>query len=262
MSYQSLEIDISRQVARVWMNRPELHNAFDETLIRELTEAFTQLEGDSGVRVIVLGGRGKSFSAGADLNWMKRAAAYTIEENLRDARALANMLKTIDCMSKPTVARVHGAALGGGTGLVSVCDIAIASAQASFATTEVKLGIIPGAISPYVGAAIGERAVRRYFLTAERFDAQEAHRLGMVHEVCAPDALDAHIEQVVASLLAGGPKAQAAAKDLIRAVVNRPVDDALIDDTSARIANIRATPEAKDGISAFLEKRKPGWVDQ
>jgi methylglutaconyl-CoA hydratase len=262
MNYQTLDIETRNQVAHVWMNRPEMHNAFDETLIAELTNAFEKLDADAAVRVVVLGGRGKSFSAGADLNWMKRAASYTVDENLRDARALAKMLKTINLLSKPTVARVQGAALGGGTGLTTACDIAIASTQASFATTEVKFGIIPGAISPYVIAAIGSRAARRYFLTAERFDAQEAQRIGMVHEVCAPEALDDRVNQIVSSLLVAGPKAQAAAKDLIRAVVYRPVDDAVIADTSARIANIRAAPEAREGIGAFLAKRKPSWVTE
>jgi methylglutaconyl-CoA hydratase len=210
--------------------------------------------------VVVLGGRGKSFSAGADLNWMKRAASYTVEENLRDARALAQMLKTINRLSKPTLARVQGAALGGGTGLTTACDIAIASTQASFATTEVKFGIIPAAISPYVIAAIGARMASRYFLTAERFDAAQAHRIGMVHEVCAPEALDDRVNEMVEALLAGGPMAQNAAKDLIRAVVDRAVDDTVIEDTARRIAHLRATPEARDGIGAFLEKRKPNWL--
>jgi methylglutaconyl-CoA hydratase len=260
MDYQTLEIETRNRVATVWMNRPEVHNAFDESLIRELTQAFERLDRDEAVRVVVLGGRGKSFSAGADLNWMKRAASYTVEQNLRDARALAQMLKTINRLSKPTVARVQGAALGGGTGLTTACNIAIASTQASFATTEVKFGIIPAAISPYVIAAIGSRMANRYFLTAERFDAVEAHRIGMVHEVCAPEALDDRLDEIVGALLAGGPMAQNAAKNLIRAVVHRPVDDAVIEDTAQRIANLRATPEARDGIGAFLEKRKPGWL--
>lgn len=258
MNYQTLEIEMYQQVATVWMNRPALHNAFDERLIRELTEAFKRLDRDDAVRVVVLGGRGKSFSAGADLNWMKRAAGYTVEENLHDARALAHLLKTINRLSKPTVARVQGAALGGGTGLTTACDMAIASTQASFATTEVKFGIIPAAISPYVIAAIGSRMASRYFLTAEHFDAVEAHRIGMVHEVCAPEALDERIDAIVGALLTGGPLAQHAAKELIR--VHRPVADAVIEDTAQRIANLRATPEAKEGIGAFLEKRKPSWI--
>jgi methylglutaconyl-CoA hydratase len=260
MNYQTLEIETRDRVAYVWMNRPDVHNAFDESLIRELTQAFERLDHDDAVRVVVLGGRGKSFSAGADLNWMKRAASYTVEENLRDARALAQMLKAINRLSKPTLARVQGAALGGGTGLTTACDIAIASTQASFATTEVKFGIIPATISPYVIAAIGARMASRYFLTAERFDAVEAHRIGMVHEVCTPEALDNRMNEIIEALLVGGPMAQNAAKDLIRAVVDRAVDDTVIEDTAQRIAHLRATPEARDGIGAFLEKRKPNWL--
>jgi methylglutaconyl-CoA hydratase len=260
VGYQNLEIETARGVATVWMNRPERHNAFDDTMIGEVTAAFTALEADAMVRLVVLAGRGKSFSAGADLNWMRKAASYTAEENLRDARALATMLKTIDRLTKPTVARVHGAALGGGAGLAAACDIAIASTQASFATTEVKFGIVPAAISPYVIRAVGERMAGRYFLTAERFDAREAQRIGMVHEVVEPDSLDARIRTIVDSLLMGGPKAQAAAKALIRGVAKRPLDDAVIDYTAQCIGSLRTTPEAREGIAAFLDKRAPGWL--
>ncbi|MFL6650145.1 MAG: enoyl-CoA hydratase/isomerase family protein [Sulfurifustaceae bacterium] len=259
MTFQTLEIDIRDRIATVWMNRPDVHNAFDETLIRELTEAFAQLGRDPNARVIVLAGRGKSFSAGADLNWMKRAASYSVEESLRDARGLAAMLDALHRLPKPTVARVHGAALGGGVGLVAACDIAIASTDASFGMTEVKLGLIPSVISPYVIAAIGRRAAHRYFLTAERFGAAEAHRLGLAHAVCAPDALDADVAQIVAALLGGGPGAQATSKDLIAAVVGKPIDAAIMEETAKRIAAARATVEAKEGIAAFLEKRKPRW---
>jgi len=261
MDYQSLQIEIETGVATVWMNRPERHNAFDETLIEELTAAFLQLDQDSRVRAVVLAGRGKSFSAGADLNWMRKAASYTLDENLRDARALAAMLRTIHRLSKPTLARVHGAALGGGMGLTTACDIAIASTQASFATTEVKFGIIPAAISPYVINAMGARMASRYFLTAGRFDAQEAHRVGVVHDVCPPERLDERVKEVAAALLSGGPKAQTAAKELIRAVVHRSLDDALVEDTAQRIARLRATAEAKEGIGAFLDKRTPSWIE-
>src|SRR6266481_6351805 len=183
MSYQTLEIETRAGVVTVWMNRANAHNAFNEALIAELTQVFETFDRDPAVRVVVLAGRGKSFSAGADLDWMRRVAAHTAEDNRRDARLLAKMFKTIHRLTKPTIARVHGAALGGGVGLAAVCDIAIASTQASFATTEVKLGFIPAVISPYVIAAIGERQARRYFLTAERIDAQEARRIGLVHEV-------------------------------------------------------------------------------
>ena len=259
MNYQALDVRVDSGVATVWMNRPERHNAFDDTLIVELQAAFSVLDDDAATRVIVLAGHGKSFSAGADLNWMRRAAAYGLEENLRDARALAAMLRTIDRTRKPTVARVHGAALGGGTGLACACNIAIASTDASFATTEVKFGIVPATIGPYVVRAIGERMASRYFLTAERFDAHEARRIGMVHDVCAPEALDERVRSVAQSLLAGGPNAQAAAKLLLRTITHRTIDDALIEDTARCIAELRATPEAKEGVGAFLDKRDPGW---
>lgn len=254
-------LDITRDgpVATIWMNRPEVHNAFDETLIADLTAACCDLDADDSVRAVVLAGRGKSFSAGADLAWMKRAANYTVEENLADAGALAAMLRTLADMKKPTVARVQGAALGGGTGLTAACDIAIASSAAVFATSEVKFGIIPSAISPYVLRAIGPRQALRYFQSAERFDAARARELGLVHEVVAPEALDAKVAEVVASLLQCGPKAQAAAKDLIRTVAHQPIGDAVVADTVQRIAHLRATPEAREGVAAFLEKRAPDW---
>lgn len=255
----TLEITRDGPVATIWMNRPEVHNAFDEALIADLAAACRQLDADDSVRAVVLAGRGKSFSAGADLAWMKRAASYTVEENLTDAGALAAMLRTLADMKKPTVARVQGAALGGGTGLTAACDIAIASSTAVFATSEVKFGIIPSAISPYVLRAIGPRQALRYFQSAERFDAARARELGLVHEVVAPDALDAKVAEVVASLLQCGPKAQGAAKELIRAVAHQPIGDAVVADTVQRIAHLRATPEAKEGVAAFLEKRAPNW---
>jgi methylglutaconyl-CoA hydratase len=258
--YETLEVEHKNGVATLWMNRPELHNAFNETVIAELTRALRACDEDENVRVVVLAGRGKSFSAGADLNWMKRAAGYSLEENLRDARALAGMLRTLAFLSKPTLARVHGPAIAGGMGLVSACDIALASSRAVFATSEVKFGIIPSAISPYVIAAIGERQARRYFLTAERIEASRALALGLVHDVAEPDALDTKVGEVLEALLAGGPKSQAAAKDLIRAVAHHPVTDHLVEDTAQRIAHIRATPEAVEGISAFLEKRTAAWI--
>jgi methylglutaconyl-CoA hydratase len=258
--YEMLQIDRKDAVATVWMDRPEVHNAFNETVIAGLTQALREVDADSGVRVVVLAGRGKSFSAGADLNWMKRAAGYSVEENLRDARALAGMLRTLAFLSKPTVARAHGAAIAGGMGLVAACDIAVASAEASFATSEIKFGLIPSTISPYVIAAIGERQARRYFLSAERISAARALELGLVHEVTEPEQLDAKVNEIVGALLAGGPKSQSAAKNLIRAVANRPITDDLVEETAQRIASLRATPEAAEGISAFLEKRSPAWV--
>ncbi len=257
---QTLEIERQDPMATIWLNRPDRHNAFDETLIGELTDACLTLEADDSVRVLVLAGRGKSFSAGADLNWMKRAADYTVEQNLADARQLATMLRTLAQLRKPTIARVHGAALGGGMGLAAACDLCVASTAASFATSEVRFGLIPATIGPYVLRAIGARQAARYFLTAERLDARRAWELGLVHELTEPDTLDARVRDIVTVLLAGGPHAQAAAKDLIRAVANQPEDDALVEDTAQRIAHIRATPEAREGLGAFLEKRPPNWT--
>ena len=262
MPFTTLEIELNNQIATIWMNRPDLHNAFDETLIAELTAACIALDADSDVRVVVLAGRGKSFSAGADLNWMKRAANNGLDDNLNDARALATMLRSIAEMKKPTIARVQGAALGGGMGLASACDIAIASTKAVFATSEVKFGIIPSAISPYVLRAIGARQAYRYFQSAERIDAHHARQIGLVHETVDPEHLDAKVQEVVSALLQGGPLAQAAAKDLIRAVSNQPINDHVVEDTAHRIAHLRATPEAREGIAAFLDKRQPNWIGE
>ena len=262
MPFQSLEIELSGPVATIWMNRPDLHNAFDEILIAELTAACIALNEDKDIRVVILAGRGKSFSAGADLNWMKRAAHNGLDDNLNDARALAHMLRTLAGMKKPTIARVRGAALGGGMGLAAACDIAVATTKAVFATSEVKFGIIPSAISPYVLRAIGARQATRYFQTAERIDACRAREIGLVHEAVEPEQLDAKVQEIVAALLAGGPLAQAAAKELIHAVDGQPVNEALVEDTAHRIAHLRATPEAREGIAAFLEKRSPAWIGE
>lgn len=260
--YETLEVQIEQGVATVWMNRPDVHNAFNAQLIADLTAACRALDADDAVRVVVLAGRGKSFSAGADLNWMKAAAEASVEENLEDARRLAAMLRTIAELGKPTIARVQGAALGGGTGLASACDICVASDKAVFATSEVKFGIIPSAISPYVIRAIGERQSCRYFQTAERISAARAREIGLAHEVVASEELDAKVAEIVDALLQGGPKAQAAAKDLIRGVANRPIDDDVAEDTARRISSLRATPEAKEGLDAFLSKRPAAWVPQ
>lgn len=260
MPFTTLEIELTDQIATIWMNRPDLHNAFDEILIAELTAACVALDQDKDVRVVVLAGRGKSFSAGADLNWMKRAANNGLDDNLNDARALAGMLRTLAEMKKPTIARVQGAALGGGTGLTAACDMAVASSDAVFSTSEVKFGIIPSAISPYVLRAIGPRHALRYFQSAERINAQRALAIGLVGEVVEPDALDACVAQLAETLLQGGPLAQKAAKDLIAAVSGQPIDDAISEETAQRIARQRATDEAKDGIAAFLDKRPPGWM--
>jgi methylglutaconyl-CoA hydratase len=247
-------------LVRLTLSRPAIHNAFDDRQIAELSAAFGELARDESVRALVLTGAGRSFSAGADLNWMRRTATYGEAENLRDANALADLMKALYELPQPTVARVNGAALGGGTGLVACCDIVIASEDAQFGTTEVRLGIIPAVIGPYVIAAIGARQARRLMLTGERITAYEAARIGLVHEVVAADQLDAAVERILAHLLKGGPRAIAAAKRLVRDLAERPIDQDLIDDTARRIAALRATPEAREGLSAFLEKRKPGWI--
>ncbi|NMG64169.1 enoyl-CoA hydratase/isomerase family protein [Azoarcus indigens] len=260
--YETLEIVREGAVATLWMNRPEVHNAFNARLIAELDAACRALEEDEGVRLLVLAGRGKSFSAGADLNWMKAAGQASPADNLADARKLTGMLRTLAELRKPTLARVQGAALGGGMGLAAACDICIAGESAMFATSEVRLGIIPAAISPYVIRAIGERQASRYFLSAERLPAVQAARLGLVHEVVEDAALDARVAEITAALLQGGPKAQAAAKALIRAVARRAVDEAVAEDSACRIAELRTTPEAQEGLAAFLAKRPPSWVSK
>lgn len=262
MSYETLEIVREAGVATIWMNRPDVHNAFNAQLIADLTAACRELDADATVRAVVLAGRGKSFSAGADLNWMKAAGEASEAENFADAMRLAGMLRTLAEMNKPTIARVHGAALGGGMGLASACDICIAGDKAVFATSEVKFGIIPSAISPYVIRAIGERQAYRYFQTAERIGSTRAAELGLAHEAVATEELDAKVKEVVEALLQGGPKSQAAAKDLIREVANRPLSDAVVEDTARRIASLRATPEAKEGLAAFLDKRPAAWIAQ
>jgi methylglutaconyl-CoA hydratase len=257
---QAVRVEIGADgVARVIMDRPAKHNAFDEAFIQELTEALLHLEADARVRAVVLEGRGKSFSAGADLNWMRRMAGYSWEENFQDSQALGRLMRTLNELARPTIARVHGAAMGGGVGLVACCDIAIASEQAFFALSEVRLGLIPAVISPYVVSAIGERAARRYFVSAERFDAAQAQRLGLVHEVVAAEALDDRIGAILTTLLANGPQAMRAAKDLAGFVARGPIDAAMIEETARRIADQRASSEGREGVGAFLEKREPGW---
>ena len=247
-------------VARISLTRPEMHNAFNDTLIGELTSVLVGLGTDERVRAVVLAAQGRSFSAGADLTWMQRTAAYSQAENLKDARALARLMHTLNGLAKPTMALVQGPAIGGGVGLVACCDIAIAAETAKFALSEVKLGLIPAVIAPYVIAAIGQRAARRYFLTAETFSAGEALHLGLVHRVVPDEALEDAGRHMVAALLTGGPNAQVAAKELIFEVSGRRFDDNLIEYTAERIAHLRAADEAREGIAAFLQKRKPRWV--
>lgn len=258
--YKTLSIERRGRVATVWMDRPEVFNAFDEQLIDELATACAELDADASVRVVVLGGKGRHFSAGADLNWMKRASAFSEAENRADARRFAGMLRALSGMSKPTIARIQGAALGGGTGLAAACDMAVASSDALFATSEVKFGIIPAVISPYVLRAIGPRQALRYFQSGERFNAQRAYEIGLVNEVCERDDLDATLERLIEPLIAGAPQAQQAAKDLIEAIDGRTIDDDVSEETARRIARQRATDEARDGIAAFLDKRTPSWL--
>jgi methylglutaconyl-CoA hydratase len=252
-----LEVAKKDGVARVTLNRPELRNAFDDVLISALTKTFTEIGNDPAVRVMILAGNGPAFCAGADLNWMKRMADYGYEQNLADARGLAEMLATLDRLPKPTIARVHGPVFAGGTGLTAACDIAVGTPEAKMCLSEAKLGLSPATISPYVIRAMGEREARRYFLTAEVFGAEEALRIGMLSILT--DKLDDEIDGLVKHLLAGGPDAHGKIKALIRSVAGRRPDDALVAETAKQIAEIRGSPEGKEGIAAFLEKRKAAW---
>ncbi|MEO8145191.1 MAG: enoyl-CoA hydratase/isomerase family protein [Betaproteobacteria bacterium] len=258
----NLIVEKRNLVAIVTLNRPEVRNAFDDVLIADLTKTFRELDRDDDVRAVVLAGAGSAFCAGADLNWMKRMSGYGYEENLADARALAEMLRTLDQLSKPTVARVHGPAYAGGVGLVAACDIAIGSQEAEFCLTEVKLGLSPATISPYVVRAMGARLARRYFLTGEVIDAGEAYRLRLLSDVASKDELDGAVNALLGHLVTGGRAAHGRIKDLIGTVAAGPVDDAMIADTAKRIADIRVSPEGKEGIASFLEKRKPAWVTE
>jgi len=260
MDYQTLTIAIADKVATVTLDRPELRNAFNEHAIAELALAFDELGRSDTVRAIVLAANGPSFCAGADLNWMKKMAGYSHEENHDDALRLADMLRTIYLCPKPTVAKVQGDCYAGGMGLVAACDIVVAVDSAGFCLSEVKLGLIPATISPYVIKAMGEQAARRYFLTAERFDAAQAHRIGFAHEVVSADALDTTVAGIVKALVNNSPNALKQAKTLVREIVGQPVSDALLADTAGRIAAIRASLEGREGVASFLEKRKPTWL--
>lgn len=246
-------------VATVSLNRPDKHNAFDESMIESLTSYFKKADEDSAIRVVVLKAEGKSFSAGADLNWMKRMAAYTEAENHQDAMALATMLNTLYTLKKPTIARVQGAAFGGAIGLIACCDIAIGSKLSKYCLSEVKLGLIPATISPYVIEAMGARVCKRYFQTAEVFSSRRARRLGLLSEAVSEDDLDSTIQSIVSSILANGPEATCAAKQLICDVQHKDIDSALMQETSKRIAQIRVSDEGQEGLNAFFEKRKPTW---
>jgi methylglutaconyl-CoA hydratase len=258
--YKTITIGVRETVALVTLARPSAGNAFDATLVRELTQALASLDGDAAVRVVVLLGEGESFCAGTDSNWLNETAGYDEERNLADAKELAWMLRTLYFLGKPTIARVHGPVSGTGLGLVACCDIAFAAHNATFSLPETKLGLVPAAVAPYVVEAIGARQARRYFVSAEEFTAAEAFRIGLVHDICPLEELDGRINELLGSLLVAGPRAQAEAKALIRAVAAGPGDDAVIADTAARIARVRGSAEGKEGMSAFLDQRTPSWV--
>lgn len=254
-----IRIERYHDVVRVTLNRPEVNNALNEDLIQALHSTFEGLAKDPSVATVILAGEGKSLCAGADINWMRKAAGYSREENIADLMPLVRMLSALDQMPQTTIARVHGPIYGGGIGVVSVCDIAIGASDATFCLSEVRLGIIPGMISPYVYRLMGERIARRYFQTAEVFDAHEAKQIALLHEVVAPDELDERIAKLLKQLKSAAPGARAIAKKLALDIAGRPIDEKLMSETAALIADVRARAEAREGLSAFLEKRKPSW---
>jgi methylglutaconyl-CoA hydratase len=254
-------IDMAREhdVAYISLNRPALNNALNEELIDALCTAFETLAADRSISAVVLSGRGKSFCSGADINWMRKAADYNRDENIADLMPLGRMLRALDRMPQTTIARVHGPIYGGGIGLVAACDVAIGSVDATFCLSEIKLGIVPGMIAPYVLRAMGERMARRYFQTAEVFDAREAMNVGLLHEVIATDDLDARVDRLLEQLRSAAPGARAIAKTVARDIGGRSIDDALMTEIATLIADLRASPEAREGLAAFLEKRKASW---
>ena len=261
MELSTLKVGIEGPLATVTLDRPAARNAFNEHSVAELALAFDSLGRNTGVRAIVLAANGPAFCAGADLHWMGRMATYSEAENEADALQMASMLRTIYLCPKPVLARVHGDCYAGGMGLAAACDIIVASEDAGFCLSEVKLGLIPATIAPYVIRAIGENAARRYCLTGERFTAREAHRLGLVHEVVSSDALAATVARITAALAGNSPHAVRLAKQLVREVAGRPLDDALLADTAGRIARMRASEQGREGVQAFLDKRRPVWRD-
>jgi methylglutaconyl-CoA hydratase len=256
----ALSISTQAGVRTITLNRPDVRNAFNDEVIAELKTAFMEAGQAIDVRCVVLAALGPAFCAGADLNWMRRMADYTRDENLADAGQLAAMLRAIYDCPKPTIARVQGDVFAGGLGLVAACDMAVSVDTAIYCLSEVKLGLIPATISPYVIRAIGARASHRYFLTAERFNAAEAHRLGLVHEVVTVDALDAKVAELTSALVSASPNAVRACKRLVHDVAGRDIDDALVAHTVAGIADIRASAQGKEGVQSFLQKRKPNWL--
>ena len=257
----SIEISKGNGIATITLNRPEKYNAFDDLIIEQMTQAFEDIDADDSIRVMILAANGKHFSAGADLAWMKRMATFSYDQNLNDARGLAKMLSTLNYLSKPTIARVQGAAFGGAVGLVSCCDIAMATPTASFCLSEVKIGLIPATISPYVINAIGERAARRYFVTAEQFNVEQALKLGLVSEIVDDNELDARIAKLAEAIKKNSPTAVIAAKKLAMDVGNSKMSEHLIEDTCERIAGIRVSKNGQEGLSSFLEKRTPSWLN-
>ena len=255
----TLDIQIEGRVAKVFLNRSEVRNAFNDGVITELAETFTRLGQDPGVRAIVLGGHGKAFCAGADLNWMKSMAGYGWEDNRADATRLAEMLWAIYSCPLPVVGRLHGDCYAGGMGLAACCDVLVAAEGMHFCLSEARLGLLPATISPYVMRAMGEQAARRYFITAERFSAAQAREMGFVHELVAPDALDAKVDEIVALLVANGPAAVKACKRLVQDFAGREITPDLRAETARRIADIRASDEGREGVQAFLNKREPAW---
>jgi methylglutaconyl-CoA hydratase len=249
----------SAHVAEVWLNRPYVRNAFNDEVIAELTQTFQQLAAQPELRVVLLSGRGKAFCAGADLNWMRAMADYSWEQNRADAQRLADMLWTLDQCPVPVVGRVQGDCYAGGMGLASICDVLVASSNVTFCLSEARLGLLPATISPYVIRAMGAQAARRYFTTAERLSAAQAHAMGLVHELCEPEALDAKVAEIVATLVANGPAAVKACKQLVRDVAGQDITEALRAETARRIADIRASDEGKEGLQSFLGKRSPNW---
>lgn len=262
MTYSTLLLQRDGHTATVTLNRPDVRNAFNEETIAELTQAFRALGADDNVRAIVLAANGPAFCAGADLHWMKKMAGYSHAENHADALQLATMLRTIYECPQPVVAKVQGDCYAGGMGLVAACDIVVAVDEAHFCLSEVKLGLIPATIAPYVIKAMGEQAARRYFLTAERFSAATALHLGFAHEVVAGDALDFKVTEIVKALANNSPAAVRQAKTLVREVAGKEVNDALLEDTAARIAHIRSSDQGREGVASFLEKRKPAWLSE
>jgi methylglutaconyl-CoA hydratase len=255
-----LQVQVQASLATVTLNRPEVRNAFNDEVIAELTTVFRDLGAREDVRCIVLAANGPAFCAGADLNWMKRMATYSHEDNLADAGALAEMLRVIYTCPKPTIARVQGDVYAGGTGLVAACDIAVSVDTASYCLSETRLGLIPATISPYVIRAMGARAAHRWFLSAERFGAAEALRIGFVHELVAADALDAKVGEIAQALVNCGSAAVKACKQLVQDVADQPITPELIAMTVRGIADIRVSPEGREGVQSFLQKRKPNWI--